>query len=150
MSKLILVMGLPGSGKTTLVKQMKGKKIHVDDLRKVLTGSYIPNKEENPLVYKAAQAAAAHYLERNQTVIIDALFLSKASRKPYLDLAKRYRAFVEVHWLNLEMPELLNRVQKRNELNEPERNLNESYVYQLATLLDLPTKEEGIDSIIHI
>jgi predicted kinase len=150
MSKLILVMGLPGSGKTTFSSSsLKGTRLHVDEIRKALTGTYKPGSA-NELVYGVVQRSLDYYLQKEKTVIVDGAFLSRKSRHPYLQLAKKRGAKIEVYWLDPSFSLFKKRIVERNKVVDYDRKIDLQYMNKLLETLDMPTKDEGIDTIIRL
>jgi adenylylsulfate kinase len=104
MNFCLWVTGLPGSGKSTIVKELERflaeggldfVTLGLDDIRKVLTPEPKYNDEEREIVYRSlvlmAQLLATH---STQNVIIDA----RGNRRAFRDLArKRIPEFAEVY-----------------------------------------------------
>lgn len=97
---LTLVIGLPGSGKTTRAKEIaessKAFLISLDNLRK-FAYRIPPYKEASSLVYtgfrsrwiyRKALAVAKRLLELGFPVIVDGTFLKKSHRDPFLQMAR--------------------------------------------------------------
>jgi predicted kinase len=146
LSKLILVMGLPGSGKSTYASACKGVKIHIDEVRKSLTGSYVPGDNDD-LVYQTVRHSVDYYLKKGRTVVLDGALLSKKARAPFLQIAKRYITHIEVHWLDVSKTLLEMRLMDRNQSVPNDRKIEMSYVENLHKVFEMPTKDEGIDLV---
>lgn len=146
MSKLILVMGLPGSGKTMHANSLKGVKLHIDEIRKSLTGSYIPG-ENDELVYKTVQTSVEYYLKNGKTVVVDGAMLSKKARSHYVNLAKKHFSYVELFWLDASRELLEIRLEERNKTAEKDRKIQPDYILKVGKHLEIPTRDEGIDAI---
>ncbi len=97
---LTLVIGLPGSGKTTKAKEIADNSraflISLDNLRK-FSYRIPPFQEGSKLIYSSfrsrwiyrkALAIAKRVLEQGQSVIIDGTFLKQSHREPFLQLAR--------------------------------------------------------------
>ena len=87
--ELILVIGIPGSGKTTWIKKFNQKhynKYHVvsmDDIRRELTGN-VSDQTQNAKVVWMAKNATKRFLENGESVIFDALNVDSSYRKDLL------------------------------------------------------------------
>lgn len=99
---LIILRGLPGSGKTTLAGLLSenGKyPIHSIDsyFEDPVTGEYKFEFEKNHLAYKACEDAARNSMENGiSKIFIDNAFTLEWEIEPYFKLAKefRYKIFV--------------------------------------------------------
>lgn len=99
----VWVTGLPGSGKTTIAKELsraleeEGVRVQVvssDMLRKVMTPSPKYTEEEREMVYGALVFAAKLLTENGVNVIIDAT----GNRQRYRELARReIQGFMEAY-----------------------------------------------------
>lgn len=146
MARLILMMGLPGSGKTTHAVSLKGIKLHIDEIRKVLTGSYLPG-DQDELVYRTVHASVDYYLRQGKNVIVDGALLSKKARSYYITLAKKHFTFVELYWFDASKPLLEMRLYERNQKVEKERKIDLNYLSKISQHFEMPTRDEGIDLI---
>lgn len=73
---LIILIGVPGSGKTTLAYKMlkedaNSVRVNRDDIRKMIKGSYSPDEVFETLVSSLQDAAIAGSLKKKYTVILD-------------------------------------------------------------------------------
>lgn len=142
-------MGLPGSGKTTFSKQVNGLAIHVDEIRKALTGSYKPDGS-NDLVHQVTQKTVYYHLERGKTVVVDGALLSKKTRSNYVRMAKKLHIDIELYWLDPSYDLFKQRLLERNQTSEPERKMDWQYVDKLSRLLEIPSMDEGFAVIHHL
>jgi predicted kinase len=101
MNSLILLRGLPGSGKTTLAKELsedaKYPVFSVDDYFTGLNGEYIFEFDKNHLAYKQCEEnARASMQNRIPKIFIDNVFSLEWEMEPYFKLASEfnYRIFV--------------------------------------------------------
>ena len=92
---LILVRGLPGSGKTTFARILgAGPVISADDYF-MHNGKYIFKPEELGRAHKSCQAETAAYMyEGRGRVYVANTFTTESEMKPYFDLAKKYAYIV--------------------------------------------------------
>lgn len=70
-AELVILRGLPGSGKTTFAKSIPGhKRVNKDDLRAMLDNSVF-NKENESIVHQIQTDLILRFLRRGQSVIVD-------------------------------------------------------------------------------
>lgn len=143
-ASLILVMGLPSSGKSSYIKNVPGIPIDTNSIRKGVTGQEAIQTNEQELVTHLTQRSVHFYLNQGKSVIVEALFLSASERKTYIRLAKKLHAKVELHWLDPS----LDVIKKRLMLQGEEAKV--ATLTGLAQTLDFPHLEEGIDFIHYV
>jgi predicted kinase len=88
---LIVLVGPPGSGKTTWARRNGRGAVHVS--QDGLIGAVTPNGFDHAyrLVYKEAENAVAHAaLEAGHTVIVDRTNRTRAHRERWLQIARRH------------------------------------------------------------
>jgi predicted kinase len=102
---LILIMGLPGTGKTYLAEalfkcfQNKPILLSTDIVRKNLFkisnhqytsyGDKLYSQEKRDLVYNALYFISEILLSKNLTIIVDGTFYSQDKRKPFLEMCEK-------------------------------------------------------------
>jgi predicted kinase len=95
-SALILLRGLPGSGKTTLAKVLSENNTYpvfsVDDyFTDEITGEYIFNFQNNHLAYKQCEALTHDAMQQAiSKVIVHNTFTMDWELEPYFKLASKY------------------------------------------------------------
>lgn len=149
MQKLSLIMGLPGSGKSTYSKNINGLKIHIDDIRKVTTGSYQPNKN-NDLVHQVTQRVVNYHLAQGKSIVLDGALLSKSLRAIYIDIGRRYGVDIDLYWIDTDFEKLKNNLIERNKIVSDDRKIDLQYLNKLSNMMEMPTIEEGFSNIFHI
>ena len=101
MNSLILLRGLPGSGKTTLAKELsengKYPVFSIDDYFTSENGDYKFEFDKNHLAYKQCEANARTSMQKGDSkIFIDNVFSLEWEMEPYFKLASEfnYRVFV--------------------------------------------------------
>lgn len=95
-SALILLRGLPGSGKTTLAKVLSENNTYpvfsVDDyFTNEITGEYIFNFQNNHLAYKQCEALANDAMQQAiSKILVHNTFTMDWEMEPYFKLAAKF------------------------------------------------------------
>src|SRR5687767_12420004 len=97
MKKIIIISGLPGSGKSTvaemLAEKLKRPMFSVDPIESSIIKSGIPQSFETGLAaYLVAETLAAEHLKMGLSVIIDAVSPVQESRDMWRNLSVRHAA----------------------------------------------------------
>jgi predicted kinase len=96
----ILLAGLPGSGKSTIARQMKEEReifvVSPDMIRLALNAGIYPRDDQQgdyaklePIVWKLVEDAVGYLLGTGQNLALDATNLTKSGRAFWLDKAQR-------------------------------------------------------------
>ena len=146
--KLIILMGLPGSGKSAYAKDYLID--HIDDsiwcssdnIRKELYGD--ESIQGNPAeVFSTLHDRAANYLRRGYTVLYDATNVNRKSRKSIINIAKHLDRPVHIHgvvvWAPIE--ECIERDSNRS------RTVGVDVIDKFVRRWQSPYYDEGFDSI---
>lgn len=147
MKKFYIMIGLPGSGKSTFV----AKRFSKDDII-VCPDNFIGYTKENPWTPKSAREAwenadliienALSNLEKN--IILDATNVSPKRRRKYIKLAKKYDAKVYAIVCKTQKETCI----KRNANRDKFREVPKSTIERMEKKFIMPTLDEGIDEII--
>jgi aminoglycoside phosphotransferase family enzyme/predicted kinase len=102
-AQLILIMGLPGSGKTyfakALAKHLGVLHLNSDRIRKELVAQPKYNPKDKSDVYERMLKRCTDTLIQGETVIVDATFSKAAYREPYLSWAAEHDVPVYIFYL---------------------------------------------------
>lgn len=93
---LVVMVGLPGSGKSHLARQIAHRHHAVildsDRLRATLFTAPVHSVQEHKRLFPAMHELVDRLLSRNVSVIVDATNLKESSRTPFYQLAKKHKA----------------------------------------------------------
>lgn len=111
--QLMLLVGAPGSGKSTVREQLLKqypdlKVISMDDRRKELTGD-TNNQSKNPEVFKWHLRELSKVMEARQNTLIDGTNSTRKLRKMLWDIARRNGALCSAIYFDLPLSTLLAR-----------------------------------------
>jgi predicted kinase len=98
MGKVIMLKGLPGSGKTTWAKEQMQDNVHrvnKDDLRAMLDDGKHSNNNEKT-VLKIRDEIVEHYLSHGHTIIVDDTNLAEKHTQRLRKLADKHDAVFEI------------------------------------------------------
>jgi predicted kinase len=143
-SKIILLIGLPGSGKSTWVDRQRAVALSSDSIRELLADD-ATNQSIHPRVF-----ATLRYLVRQRLAIgrpvtyIDATHLTPEERQPYAQIAAWYGADLEAVFFDVPLDVCIQRNRGRT------RVVPDEAIRLMAGKLRPPSLEEGFTKVLVI
>ena len=93
--RIVVLTGLPGSGKSTWAAGQPGTALSSDEIRRLLTDD-VTNQQVHRRVFRILRQLLAQRLElRRPVTYIDATNLTPWERRPYIELAQLHDARAE-------------------------------------------------------
>ena len=146
MSKLVIMCGVPGSGKSTWVRNNFPDIIPVsrDAIRfEILDergGDYFAYENEvfDKFIYQIIDSLAV-----DEITIADATHLNKKSRAKVLNKVCKFADEIECVWLDTELDTAI----ERNELREGRARVPRGVIRRMYFSMEEPQLEEGFDKI---
>lgn len=138
--RIVLLVGLPGSGKSTWASGKQGV-LSSDSLRELLSDDP-DNQTIHPLVFRVLRSLLKHRLALMRPVTyIDATNLTPNERSPYFKIAGESGAAVEAVFFDVPVKECIRRNRLRGRIVPDEVILN------MAKRLVAPAAGEGFSRI---
>ena len=112
---LIMVLGLPGSGKSyfskALAEKLNGIHINSDIIRKNLSQKPLYTTEGKERVYQVMFDTVCNALKQGNTVLVDATFSLKSYRSPYFEFVEGHGIPIRVILIKAHDSTILSRLQ---------------------------------------
>ena len=148
---LYITVGLPGSGKSTYVKNfIKDKDIEYlssDELRAIY-GKDETDQSVTSIVFGHIKKTVDEFLKDGKNVLVDATSVNRKERSDYINTAKKYGAKVVAIVFKMDRQGLIERNKKRGE--QGGRVVPDWVIDKMLNKFAEPSYDEGIDVIIYV
>jgi predicted kinase len=138
--KIVLLVGLPGSGKSTWAEGKLGV-LSSDALRELLA-DHPDNQNIHARVFRVLRDLLKHRLELKRPVTyVDATNLTPYEREPYFKLAQLFDCKVEAVFFDVPIDECIRRNRER------QRVVPDEVIRKMADRLIKPSAKEGFSRV---
>jgi predicted kinase len=142
--KLIIAVGLPGSGKSTYLARLGVNAISSDEIRRVIADDPL-DQSMNARIFATVRYLVRQRIAAGRPVTyVDATHLTPWERKPYVRLAQRHGCTLEALFFDVPVETCIARNQTRD------RVVPEPAIRKMARRLVPPSKEEGFTRVRNI
>jgi predicted kinase len=139
--KLIITVGLPGSGKTTYLARLGVNAISSDEIRRLIADDPL-DQSMNARIFATVRYLVRQRIAAGRPVTyVDATHLTSWERKPYVKLAERHGCQLEALFFDVPVETCLTRNQTRD------RIVPEEAIRKMARRLIPPSKHEGFTRV---
>ena len=146
MSKLIILVGLPGSGKSEqakfLAEHYDAQVFSSDDIREELLND-VNNQDKNVEVFEEMNKRTQLALNQGKTVVYDATNINRKRRKHLINHVFKADGKV-AYYLNADFETVLNQNQQRD------RAVPLDVIEKMYKTLEIPVEGEGFDKVYYI
>jgi predicted kinase len=142
--RIVVLVGLPGSGKSTYVQRVDGEALSSDAIRKLLAGD-----ETDQTIHVQVFQTMRHLLEQRLAIgrhvtYIDATNLTPEERRPYIEIGRAHGCAMDAVFFDVPLEVCRDRNARRS------RVVPEEALEKMAAKLVPPAREEGFDSVVVI
>ena len=142
--RIVVLVGLPGSGKSTYVQRVEGEALSSDAIRKLLAGD-----ETDQTIHVQVFQTLRYLLEQRLAIgrhvtYIDATNLTPEERRPYIEIGRAHGCEMDAVFFDVPLEVCRDRNARRS------RVVPEEALEKMAAKLVPPAREEGFDNVVVI
>jgi predicted kinase len=139
---IVLLVGLPGSGKSTWVQSKSPSGVLSSDTLRELLSDNPDNQNIHARVFRVLRYLLKHRLEQRRPVTyVDATNLTPYERRPYVKLADLFDAEIEAVFFDVPVDECITRNRARG------RVVPDEVIHKMAERLVAPHLKEGFSRV---
>ncbi len=135
--RIVLAVGLPGSGKSTWFERRGITPLSSDGLRQILTDDPAEQRFQNWIFLALRHLLRLRLRLGRPVTYVDATNLTRSERRHYLQIARKFGCDIEVLWFDAPLAVCLERNRRRR------RRVPEEAMQKLAARFQPPRLEEG-------
>ena len=152
MSKVIMMCGVCGSGKTTFAKKKEKEgfiRISIDEEMWKLYGARgidYPNdnyEELSSIVESKLQNDIVNYIKEDKNLVIDFSFWNKSTRKYYKNFLEELGAYIQLIYLKVDKETLKKRIESRNKNHDANSQFIDEKTFEMYYNGFEDPKDEG-------
>jgi predicted kinase len=142
--KLVITVGLPGSGKSTYLARLGVNAISSDEIRRLIID------DPHDQTIHGRVFTTIRFLVRQRIAVgrpetyVDATHLTPWERRPYVKMAERYGCELEALYFDVPVEVCIERNRQRQPM------VPEEAIREMARLMIPPTTEEGFTRVVQI
>ncbi|GAA1461585.1 ATP-binding protein [Williamsia maris] len=153
MSRLILMCGMAGAGKSTYARTLEDRgwvrfSIDAEAWGRGFTGSSAVPPEVAADIRAGQRVAISDALGAGADVVVDYAFPSRAMRDEYRELGRTHRAEVEVVFLDTDASLVRDRLTRRRGSHPDDVVVDEGTMEAYRSAFEAPTSDEGEVTVI--